>query len=296
MLVAHPKFLPQQFGIVCENDSSQLSMHLRSHLLSRPSTNNPLDNIAHPMANTSQAPDLEGIIHHEMHGIVEQIKIMNKINARLVQYLATNNPHPFTAPILKDVDRSRHSHRSGDQDSQNHHSTDQENSTRRRGRSPHQDDQAHRHRDKSITPKIKDLNAWIDAINTSVKALVTMDTLIRQIESPFTERVMKVKEPTRSWFKKLSPKTLDSFGNLDRIFVANFMSCRVREKNTSHFFTVHQKDGKSLKNYIMHFNQTVLEVEDHNDKVVVMAMMEGLRPSLLFDSLSKSVHLTLSAL
>ncbi|GFZ05230.1 hypothetical protein Acr_17g0008020 [Actinidia rufa] len=36
--------------------------------------------------------------------------------------------------------------------------------------------------------------------------------------------------PTRAWFKKLSPRTIDSFGNLSRLFVANFMSCRVRKK------------------------------------------------------------------
>ena len=59
-------------------------MHLRSRLLSRTSTSSPLDNRARLMANTSQASDLEGIIHREMHGIAEQIRIMNKINARLL--------------------------------------------------------------------------------------------------------------------------------------------------------------------------------------------------------------------
>ena len=36
-------------------------MHLRKCLLPKPSTNNPLDNRAYPMANTSQVPDLEGL-------------------------------------------------------------------------------------------------------------------------------------------------------------------------------------------------------------------------------------------
>ncbi|GFZ01637.1 hypothetical protein Acr_15g0002460 [Actinidia rufa] len=40
----------------------------------KPSTSSPLDNKTHPMANTSQASDLEGIIHHEMHGIINQAK------------------------------------------------------------------------------------------------------------------------------------------------------------------------------------------------------------------------------
>ena len=39
------------------------------------------------MANTSQAPDLEGL-HREMHGIAEQIRIMNENNARLIQHLS----------------------------------------------------------------------------------------------------------------------------------------------------------------------------------------------------------------
>ena len=59
------------------------------------------------MANNSQALDLEGI-HREMHGITKQVKIMNEINACLVQ-------HP-AAPIREDADRSHRAYRSGDQD------------------------------------------------------------------------------------------------------------------------------------------------------------------------------------
>ena len=50
------KFLPQQFGAVCENDSSRLSMHLCSRLLPRPRTNSPLKNRAYPMENINQTP------------------------------------------------------------------------------------------------------------------------------------------------------------------------------------------------------------------------------------------------
>ena len=39
-----------------------------------------------------------------------------------------------------------------------------------------------------------------------------------------------------------------------------------------------------------------MEVEDPSDKVVIMAMMEGLRSGPLFDSLSKNVPKTLSTL
>ncbi|GFS31377.1 autoinhibited Ca(2+)-ATPase, isoform 4 [Actinidia rufa] len=71
-----------RFGAVYGNNCSQYSMHLRSRLLPRQSTNNPLDNRTLPMESTGQALNLEGI-HREMHGIAEQIRIMNEINARL---------------------------------------------------------------------------------------------------------------------------------------------------------------------------------------------------------------------
>ncbi|GFS46031.1 hypothetical protein Acr_00g0099710 [Actinidia rufa] len=105
-----------------------------------------------------------------------------------------------------------------------------------------------------------------------------------------------LKGSVRSWFRKLSLRTIDLFDNLSRLFIANFISCKVRQKNASHFFIVHQKETESLKDYVKRFNQAFLEVEDTSDKVVVMAMMEGLRPKSLFDSLSKNVPETLSTL
>ncbi|GFS29200.1 hypothetical protein Acr_00g0005780 [Actinidia rufa] len=75
-----------------------------------------------------------------------------------------------------------------------------------------------------------------------------------------------LKGPARSWFRKLSSGTIDSFGELSRLFVANFMSCRNRQKNASHLFTVHQKETESLKDFVKRFNQAILEVEDPSDK------------------------------
>ena len=78
--------------------------------------------------------------------------------------------------------------------------------------------------------------------------------------------------------------------------MANFMSCRVKKKNASHLFTVYQKDGESLKDYVKRFNQAILKVEDLSDKVVVMVIMEGIHPGPLSDSFSKNVLKTWLAL
>ncbi|GFS36638.1 hypothetical protein Acr_00g0047130 [Actinidia rufa] len=294
-------------------------MHLLSHLLPRLSASNPLDDRAHPMTNTNQALDLEDL-YCEIHSMTEQMRTMNETNALLIQHLTINNPPPPPPAPGREV--------------------------RRRGRSPCRGDQLPRHRNKSTTQRIRDLNAQIDAINTGASVSMIVDALIKHTEPPFTDRVMRIrvfskfKLPTqlgvyegkidpmhhldsykslmalqrysdevmckafsttlkgsvRLWYKKLSLGTIDSFDDLSKLFIANFMSCRVRQKNASHLFTVHQKEIESLKDYVKWFNQAVLEVDDPNDKVVVMAMMEGLRLGPLFDSLSKNVPETLSIL
>ncbi|GFZ09774.1 hypothetical protein Acr_21g0003730 [Actinidia rufa] len=310
-------------------------MHLRSRNLPRPSASSPPGNRSRPMANPAQASDLEGL-HREIHDMAEQMRIMNENNGRLMQLLVAANPHS----------QLHHSSlRSNDLATRIVQEIVPETSVPIKGRSPRRGDHA-RARDKSTSQKIRDLDARLDAINTGVGAPVTVDTLIKQTEPPFTERILRVrisskfklpaqlgmyegktdpmdhldsykslmslqgcsdevmckafsatlKGPARSWFRKLSPGTIDSFGDLSRLFVANFMSCRNRQKNASHLFTIHQKENESLKEFVKRFNQAILEVKDPSDKVIIMAMMEGLRPGPLFDSLSKNVLETLYAL
>ncbi|XP_057510773.1 uncharacterized protein LOC130793147 [Actinidia eriantha] len=295
------------------------------------------------MANTSQVLDLEGL-HREIHSMAEQMRIMNKNNALLMQLLAVANPQPPAAPPIPDIERSHHSSRSGGRSnnpstertrrgkhrapspSLRERSSSSESSKTpaargeetRRGRSPRRGDRVGA-RDKSTSQRIRDLDARLDAINTGTNAPITVDTLIRQTEPPFTERVLRarvsskfklpaqiriyegktdpmdhldsykslmslqgcsdevmckafsatLKRSARSWFRKLSPETIDSFGDLKT---------------------------ESLKDFVRRFNHAILEVEDPSNNVIIMAMMEGLRPGPLFDSLSKNVPETLSAL
>ncbi|GFY95612.1 hypothetical protein Acr_10g0009970 [Actinidia rufa] len=165
-------------------------MHLRSRLFPKKSTSNPLDNRARPTTNTSQALDLEGI-HREMHGIAEQIRIMNEINAHLCwSGTFSKEPQHQSASLHSRCKRSP-SISESQSSSRTKDMTGEE--TRMRMRSPPRDDRVHKRRGKSIMQKLKDLDAWIDVINTGVNASVTVDTLIRQTELPFIERLMKVK-------------------------------------------------------------------------------------------------------
>ncbi|GFS34945.1 hypothetical protein Acr_00g0036910 [Actinidia rufa] len=265
-----PVFYHNSLARVCGNDSSRSSMHLRSRYLPRPSASSPPDNRAHPMANTSQVPDLEGL-HHEIHDMAEQMRIMNENNGRLMQLLAAANPPLPVAPI-PDIEQSRHSNHSGD------HS---QNISTERFKLPAQFGVY-----EGKTDPVDHLDSY--------KSLMSLQGCSDEVMYKAFSATLK--GPSRSWFRKLLPGTIDSFGDLSRLFVANFMSCRNRQKNASHLFTIHQKETESLKDFVKRFNQAILEVEDPSDKVIIMAMMEALRLGPLFDSLSKNVPEILSAL
>ncbi|GFY91069.1 hypothetical protein Acr_07g0012650 [Actinidia rufa] len=170
-------------------------MHLRSRYLPRPSASSPPDNRAPPMANASQVPNLEGL-HREIHGMAEQMRIMNENNARLVQLLTAANPPPPAAPPIPDIERSHHSNCSGGSSSKSSEVPIVGGEETGRGRSPRRGDRIGA-RNKSTSQKIRDLDARLDAINTGTNAPVTVDTLIRQTELSFTERVLRARVSSR---------------------------------------------------------------------------------------------------
>ncbi|GFZ11025.1 hypothetical protein Acr_22g0004230 [Actinidia rufa] len=261
--------------------------------------------------------------------MAEQMRIMNENNALLIQHLLRTIyhlfPHQFqkyndpTTPIVRatilKMMEVLAKHGTGNFDCQALgickkgapfcRNPGHLVKLRRKGRSPRRDDQT----DLPFTKRVMRTRVFskfklptqlgvyegktypMDHLN-SYKNLMSLQGYFDEIMCQAFSDTLK--GSARSWFRKLTPGTIDTFGNLSRLFVVT--SCRVRQKNASHLFTIHQKETECLKDYVKWFNQAVLEVEDPSDKVVIMAMMERLRPGPLFDSLSKNVPETLSTL
>ncbi|GFS35813.1 hypothetical protein Acr_00g0042250 [Actinidia rufa] len=234
-------------------------MHLRSRYLPRPSANSPPNNRAPPMANTSQAPNLEGL-HREIHGMAEQMRIMNENNARLVQLLAVVNSQPPAAPPIPDIERSHHSNHSGDA------RLDAINTGTNalvtvdaliRQTEPPFTERVLRARVSSRFKLPTQLRIYEGKTNSMdhldfYKSLMSLQGCSDEVMCKAFSATLK--GSARSWFRKLPPGTIDSFGDLSRLFVANFMSWRNQQKNASHLFTVHQKETESLKDFVKRFN------------------------------------------
>ncbi|GFZ15785.1 hypothetical protein Acr_25g0001940 [Actinidia rufa] len=231
--------------------------------------------------------------------MAEQMRIMNENNGRLMQLLFAANPPLPAAPPVPDIERSRHSIHSRDR-SQNV-SIDRVRGRRRapspslRERSPLQNlvkrEPGQTNRSAIHGKGIKGTDLFevqapysarhLEVSNvpavpchfSSVPIVLRAVPCLAHLLNGCSDEVMckaffaTLKGPARSWLRKLSPGTVDSFGELSRLFVANFMSCINRQKNASHLFTVHQKETESLKDFVKRFNKAVLEVEDPSDKV-----------------------------
>ncbi|XP_058103728.1 uncharacterized protein LOC131247786 [Magnolia sinica] len=81
----------------------------------------------------------------------------------------------------------------------------------------------------------------------------------------------------RSWYMQLKPNSVGSFAELSRLFFTQFISGKKSWKQTTHLFTIKQGPKESLKDFIAHFNEEALQVEDYDDQMVLSAMFSELK-------------------
>ncbi|XP_058111727.1 uncharacterized protein LOC131255049 [Magnolia sinica] len=100
----------------------------------------------------------------------------------------------------------------------------------------------------------------------------------------------------RSWYRQLKPNSIDSFAKLSKLFLTQFISGKKSRKSNTHLFTIKQCPKESLKDYIAHFNEEALQVEDYDDKMVLSTVFSGLREGKFTFSIRKNPPKTLAEL
>lgn len=74
----------------------------------------------------------------------------------------------------------------------------------------------------------------------------------------------------KGWFGALQLSSIDSFDNLGRQFLNQFMDNRWRKRPTTYVLTFKQWEDESLKVYLMRFNKECMTV-DNQDKKIMLA-------------------------
>jgi hypothetical protein len=81
----------------------------------------------------------------------------------------------------------------------------------------------------------------------------------------------------RDWIQKLSPSSINSFEDLERKFLTQFLVGCKRKKPFGQLMALRQKEGESLKDYVICFNQARLMVDNPTKETVYATLYQGLR-------------------
>lgn len=92
----------------------------------------------------------------------------------------------------------------------------------------------------------------------------------------------------KHWFERLKRRSISSFNELARAFLAQFIGAREQRKPHINLLTVKQQPGESLRDYITRFNDEALQVEGYSEGAALVAITARLEDERLLNSIGKS--------
>ncbi|XP_015958464.1 uncharacterized protein LOC107482470 [Arachis duranensis] len=89
------------------------------------------------------------------------------------------------------------------------------------------------------------------------------------------------------WFDSLRPRSIASFDDLAKKFLAKFSIQKEKEKHAPSLLGIKQGDRKSLRSYMERFNKAWLDIQSLPTKAGIMGLVNGLREGPFSHSISK---------
>ncbi|KAI3446714.1 hypothetical protein Pfo_003379 [Paulownia fortunei] len=99
-----------------------------------------------------------------------------------------------------------------------------------------------------------------------------------------------------SWFNQLPGGTITSFEQLTQRFLHQFSINRKYPKTAAYLFSITQKEGEPLRDYVKHFVEGVHEVPHINHELLAGIMQQNLRQGRFKDSIAGKPPVTLEEL
>ena len=103
-----------------------------------------------------------------------------------------------------------------------------------------------------------------------------------------------LKGPTRIWFSKLTPNSINTFKELSAQFASHFIGGHRYKKSTGCLMSIKQREDETLKSYITRFNKEALSIDKAEDKILVTTFTNGLWKGKFLFSLYKNDPKTMS--
>ena len=103
-----------------------------------------------------------------------------------------------------------------------------------------------------------------------------------------------LKGAARIWFNRLMPGSIGTFKELSAQFTSHFIGGRRYKKSTACLMNIKQREDKTLRSYITRFNKEALSIDKADNKILVVAFINGLRKGKFLFSLYKNDLKTMS--
>ena len=105
-----------------------------------------------------------------------------------------------------------------------------------------------------------------------------------------------LKGPVPVWFSKIPPNIVNSFEDLSKLFVNNFIGGQRHKRFLSSLLTIEQGENESLRSFITRFNREALTVNEMDDKLLLAAFHNGVNFDLFINKLYEKEPQTMAKL
>ena len=78
-----------------------------------------------------------------------------------------------------------------------------------------------------------------------------------------------LKGPTRVWFSKLTPNSINTLKDLSAQFASHFIEGHRYKKSIVCLMSIKQREDEMLRSYITCFNKEALSIDETDDKIGV---------------------------
>ena len=85
-----------------------------------------------------------------------------------------------------------------------------------------------------------------------------------------------LKGSARTWFNQLETRSINTFAQLSRAFIDNFIGGRRSAHPANYLLNIRQREGESLRSYVQRFNKEAVQINESNEYVALIAFNVGL--------------------
>ena len=103
-----------------------------------------------------------------------------------------------------------------------------------------------------------------------------------------------LKGAARIWFNQLMPNSISTFKELSAQFTVHIIGGHRYKKSMACLMSIKQREDETLRSYISRFNKEALSIDEADDKILVVAFMNGLRKGKFLFFLYKNDHKTMT--